>query len=81
MMVRRMGQGASREDAERAAREAAAAPPVEATFEMRLGDYRKVDGILFPHEITRAINGQTHEEWTIASYKINPTFKSNTFTK
>lgn len=80
MMVRRMGAG-SREDAERAAREAAEAPPVEATFEMRLGRYETVDGIQLPHEITRAINGHTNEEWTIKSYKLNPSFKSNTFTR
>lgn len=80
MLVRRMA-GGSREDAERAAREAADAPPVEATFEMRLGNYQKVDGVQLPHEITRAINGQTNEEWTITSYTINPSFKANTFTK
>ncbi len=80
MLVRRMAAG-SREDAERAARDAADAPPVEATFEMRLGNYQQVDGIQLPHEITRAINGQTNEEWTIASYTLNPSFKSNTFTK
>jgi hypothetical protein len=48
---------------------------------MRLDDYRKVDGILLPYRITRAVNGQTNEEWTIRSYKLNPTFKPNTFTK
>jgi hypothetical protein len=80
MLVRRMA-GGSREDAERAARDAAEAPPVEATFEMRLGNYQAVDGVKLPHEITRAINGQTNEEWTITSYKVNPSFKSNTFTK
>jgi hypothetical protein len=78
--MRRMA-GGSREDAERAAGEAAEAPPVEATFELRLGNYQTVEGIQLPHEITRAINGQTNEEWTIKSYKVNPSFKSNTFTK
>jgi hypothetical protein len=80
MLVRRMA-GGSREDAERAAREAADAPPVEATFEMRLGNYQAVDGVQLPHEITRAINGQTNEEWTIKAYKVNPSFKANTFIK
>jgi hypothetical protein len=81
MMVRRTGPGASREDAERAAREAEATPPAEATFDMRLGDYRDVDGVQLPHEITRAINGRTNEEWTITAYKLNPSFTPNTFTK
>ena len=80
MLVRRMA-GGSREDAEPAARDADEAPPAEATFEMRLANYQAVDGVQLPHEITRAINGQTNEEWTIKSYKLNPSFKANTFTR
>jgi outer membrane lipoprotein-sorting protein len=57
------------------------APPAEATFEMRLADYRTVDNLQLPHEIMRSIDGQTNEEWTIKSYKVNSPFKSNTFTK
>lgn len=83
MVVRRMGPGAGRRDAERAAPEAAAetGPPPQATFEMRFAEYRPVGGLQLPHEITRGINGQTNEEWTIASYKVNPSFKANTFSK
>jgi len=83
VVMRRMAPGTSREEAERAARDTAReeAPPQIVTFEMRLGDYRRVDGLLLPHEITRAVNGRTNEEWTIKSYKINPSFKSNTFTR
>jgi hypothetical protein len=83
VLMRRMAPGARHEDVERAAREAANddTPPATATFEMRLADYRKVDGIQLPHEITRAVNGQTNEEWTIKSYKVNPTFKDRIFTK
>ena len=83
VMVRR--QAGQPDDRERAAREAAAAadagPPPQATFEMRLSDFREVEGVQLPHQITRAINGQTNEEWTITSYKVNPSFKSNTFAK
>lgn len=57
-----------------------AAPP-QAAFEMRLSEYRKVDGIHLPHLIQRSMNGQPNEEWTIESYKVNPVFKSSTFTK
>jgi hypothetical protein len=84
MMIRRAGPGAAPDAGERAQREAGDAPPPpppQVTFEMRLDDYRKVDGILLPYRITRAVNGQTNEEWTIRSYKLNPTFKPNTFTK
>ena len=83
VIVRR--QTGQPDDRDRAGREAAAAaeagPPPQATFEMRVADYREVDGVKLPHQVTRAINGQTNEEWTITSYKVNPSFKSNTFTK
>ena len=57
------------------------APLPEATYEMRFEDYRTVDGIQLPHQITRSMNGQTNEEFTVKTYKVNPAFKSNTFTK
>ena len=63
----------------RRGRGAGGAPP--ATLEMHLSDYKVVNGVKLPHLITRGTNGQTAEEWTIKSYKINPTFKGNTFTK
>jgi hypothetical protein len=64
------------------AREAGAeGPPPQATFELRFDDYRNVDGIQLPHLISRAANGSVNEEWTIKSYKVNASFKSNTFTK
>ena len=52
-----------------------------ATLEMHLSDYKVVNGVKLPHLITRGTNGQTAEEWAIKSYRINPTFKGNTFTK
>ncbi len=72
VMVRRGGGGAPAPES---------APPTEVTFEMRLGDYREVDGVRLPHHISRAINGQEGEEWTIETYNVNPSLKSNTFTK
>src|SRR5262245_13990112 len=51
------------------------------TQEMHLSDYKVVGGLKLPHFITRGVSGETSEEWTIKSYKINPTFKANTFTK
>ncbi|HEV8260372.1 MAG TPA: hypothetical protein VGQ19_06415 [Burkholderiales bacterium] len=59
----------------------ASAPPADATFQLHLSDYRVVNGIKLPHLMTRGTNGETTEEWKVDSYKINPTFKSNTFTK
>ena len=48
---------------------------------MHLSDYKVVNGVKLPHLITRGTNGQTAEEWSIKSYRINPNFKGNTFTK
>ena len=48
---------------------------------MTLGDYKTVGGIRLPHLITRGVNDQTLEEWTVSNYRINPSFKADTFTK
>ncbi len=52
-----------------------------ATLEMHLSEYKVVNGLKLPHLITRGTNGETAEEWVIKNYRINPTFKGNTFTK
>jgi hypothetical protein len=52
-----------------------------ATLEMHLSEYKVVNGLKLPHLITRGTNGETAEEWAIKSYRINPSFKGNTFTK
>jgi hypothetical protein len=54
-------------------------PPV--SLEMHLAEYKAVNGIKFPHLITRGVSGETNEEWVIKSYKVNPNLKANTFTK
>lgn len=50
-----------------------------ATLEMHLSNYKAVNGLKLPHFISRGTNGQTQEELTIKSYKLNPNFKANTF--
>jgi hypothetical protein len=40
-----------------------------------------VDGVLLPHTFRRASDGAATEEWTITSYKLNPKFKDDAFTK
>lgn len=83
IMIRRPGGAppstASPDDITRNA--ASDGPPPQATFELRFEDYRKVDGILLPHHISRGVNGSVNEEWTVKSYKVNASFKNNTFTK
>jgi len=48
---------------------------------MHLAEYKTVNGIKFPHLITRGASGETNEEWVIKGFKVNPNFKANTFTK
>jgi hypothetical protein len=82
MMIRRgAGPGAAPNPDQMRREGAADGPPPQATFEMRFDDYRAVDGIQLPHLISRAVNGSVNEEWTIKSYKVNASFKNNTFTK
>jgi hypothetical protein len=56
-------------------------PPQQVTFELRLSDYKKVDGVLLPHLMTQSVDGKVTEELTIDSYKINPKFDQDTFVK
>ena len=43
------------------------------------GDWREVDGVLFPHSIRRASEGTTNEEWTITKVKVNPKIDARKF--
>jgi hypothetical protein len=55
--------------------------PQQATLQMTLGDYKTVGGVKLPHLITRGVNDMTIEEWTVDSYRVNPSFKPDVFTK
>jgi len=57
------------------------APREQATLQMTLGNYKTVNGVKLPHLITRGVNDMTIEEWTIDSYRLNPSFKADVFTK
>jgi hypothetical protein len=62
----------------------AGAPPgggPPATLQMTLAEYKTVNGIRLPHFITRGANDMTTEEWTVDSYRLNPTFRGDVFTK
>ncbi len=68
--------------AARAAAEHGAAslpPPQTVEINMFLDDYKRVDGVLLPHHVTQAIDGQTNEEWTFKTIKVNPAFKADAF--
>jgi hypothetical protein len=54
-------------------------PPPAATFQMTFSDYKAVNGVKFPQTVTRGVNGQTNEEWSVSSYKVNPSLKADFF--
>jgi hypothetical protein len=54
-------------------------PPEVVEIQMFLDEYKPVDGIQFPHHITRAVAGEVNEEWTLSSFTTNPAFKAGTF--
>jgi|KBSMisStandDraft_5_1062788.scaffolds.fasta_scaffold33158_2 outer membrane lipoprotein-sorting protein len=74
------GPGGQGGDAGRGDAGRGGAPP-QIAIETHLSEYKTVGGIKLPHLITRGVNGQTNEEWEIKTYRINPNFKANTFTK
>ncbi len=84
MQMFRGGQGSerpSREEMERRMREArAAGPPPQVDVQLFLSDHRKVEGVLLPHTIRRAVDGKTQEELQV-TYKVNPSFKADKFEK
>ena len=76
MMVAR-GAPPSPEEIEKMRRE----PPQTATFEVRYSEYKTVDGVVFPHLLTTAANGNVTEEWTVDKIKVNPSLKAESFVK
>lgn len=44
-------------------------------------DYRNVEGIQFPHQILKLINGAPVETWEIEKFKLNPNLKAKKFEK
>ena len=55
--------------------------PKTTTVALHLSGYKKIDGVLLPHQIDTSVNGQASETWTIEKIKINPAVKANAFQK
>jgi hypothetical protein len=56
-------------------------PPPLVEANVFYSDYKKVDGVLLPHKITRQVEGKVQEEWTIEKYKLNAPVKPEQFQK
>ena len=61
--------------------QAPASPPKTATVAMHLSGYKKVDGVMLPHQIDISIDGHASQAWTIDTFKVNPKVKANAFQK
>jgi hypothetical protein len=59
--------------------EATKQPDVE--FRIYLSDYREVNGVSFPHKLTRSIENEVNEELEVKTVKINPQLKPEKFVK
>lgn len=68
-----------KEAREKAQAAAAAEPMVE--IQLRYEDYQSEGGVQLPHRISRTIDGQITEEWTLTKFKINPNIKADKFEK
>jgi hypothetical protein len=75
----RRGRGARGGDTPPAAAPAGPAAAGRSTIEMYLSGYKAVNGVQLPHVISRGSSGTVQEELEVKGYKVNPTFKSNTF--
>jgi hypothetical protein len=86
---RTAGAGQGQQEIEKAAKEAqakaeaevAASRPPEVEVQVRFSDYRIVGGLLLPHRLTKATDGQANEEWEMTKFKLNPTLKPEKFEK
>jgi hypothetical protein len=59
--------------------EAAKQPDVE--YRIYLSDYREVNGVSFPHKLSRSMDNEVNEELEIKNVKINPQLKPENFVK
>ncbi|MFN0112881.1 MAG: hypothetical protein ACKVZH_28815 [Blastocatellia bacterium] len=59
--------------------EAAKQPDVE--YQTRFSNYKEVSGIWLPHTISKSMESETNEEFTVTKVKINPSLKPEKFVK
>jgi hypothetical protein len=48
-------------------------------YRMFFADYRAVNGVMLPHQISRATPEKTVEQWDVREYTVNPTIKADRF--
>ncbi|HZJ42161.1 MAG TPA: hypothetical protein VFD63_00200 [Pyrinomonadaceae bacterium] len=70
-----------RDEAEKKISDDNAGKPEEVDFYIRLSDYKKVDGLMFPYKFTFLTENEVSEEFEISKYQVNPQFKADKFEK
>lgn len=70
-----------RDEAEKKMAADNAGKPEEVDFFIRLSDYKKVDGLLFPYKLTFLTENEVSEEFEISKYQVNPQFRADKFEK
>jgi hypothetical protein len=69
-------------DAERTQRaEQRPAPAPEADARLFVSEWKPVDGLLLPHQVSLAVEGGSSEEWTIKKWRLDAPFKPGHFKK
>jgi hypothetical protein len=79
MSMQRGAPGGARPDANTPPPAPTAAPLVDAR--VFLSEFRKVDGVDFPHRVLIEVEGGQTEEWTVREIKVNPKFSEGHFRK
>jgi hypothetical protein len=54
-------------------------PPGPVEVVLHLGDYREVDGLLLPSQMSRSVGGATVDEWEITGWRVNPPLAAESF--
>lgn len=53
----------------------------EVAVQLFFSDYQKVNQVLLPFHLVKAVNGMQVEEWKVEKYKLNPDLKAKRFEK
>lgn len=88
-MTRSAGDGKAEDTAKKALAEAekkaadaaVQAKPEEVDFFIRMTEYKKVNGVLLPHKLTFLTETEVSEQFDVAKYQLNPSFKDDKFQK
>ena len=51
----------------------------QAELRLYVSDYKAVNNMRLPHLVQRGPNGETTEEFVVRNYRINPSFRADTF--